>query len=46
MMAYIRLASLPDKLGQAGEPLYAAVRDKRPSVRFVALPFVEKRYKR
>jgi hypothetical protein len=46
MMAYLPVAGLPDKQGQGGKPLFAAVRDKRPSVQVVNLPFVEKRYKR
>ncbi len=46
MLAYVPTVSLPDKQGQGGSPLFAAVRDKRPGVKVVALPFVEKRYKR
>ncbi len=46
MLAYLPIEALPDKQGQGGSTLFAAVRDKRPSIMVVALPFVEKRYKR
>jgi aminomethyltransferase len=46
MMAYLPTEVLADKNSQSPGTLYAAVRDKRPSVRVVQLPFVEKRYKR
>jgi aminomethyltransferase len=46
MMAYLPITALPDKLGQGGVDLVATVRDKRPRLKVVSLPFVQKRYKR
>jgi aminomethyltransferase len=41
MLAYVDTAAVAD-----GRPLHAIVRDKRPAVSIVKLPFVPKRYKR
>jgi aminomethyltransferase len=41
MLAYVDAAAIAD-----GRPLRAVVRDKRPAVSIVKLPFVPKRYKR
>jgi aminomethyltransferase len=46
MMAYLPVTALPDKLGGSGSKLFAAVREKRPELKVVSLPFVAKRYKR
>ncbi len=46
MLAYLPVTVLTDKQGQGGTSLFAAVRDKRPGIKVVALPFVEKRFKR
>jgi aminomethyltransferase len=46
MLAYLSSAALPNQQGQGGPALFAAVRDKRPGVKVVELPFVEKRYVR
>ena len=46
MMAYIASSALGEKNSLTCGKLFAAVRDKRPEVKWVALPFVEKRYKR
>jgi glycine cleavage system aminomethyltransferase T len=41
VLAYVQTTAI-----NAGTPLRAAVRDKRPEVAVVKLPFVPKRYKR
>jgi aminomethyltransferase len=46
MLAYLSAGAWSEGEGRAKPPLFAAVRDKRPCVRIVPLPFVEKRYKR
>ncbi len=47
MLAYVDRGLLPDRGSSADAPaLRATVRDKRPGVRVVPLPFVPKRYKR
>ena len=46
MMAYLPVTALPEKTSGSGTTLFAAVREKRPELKVVSLPFVAKRYRR